>query len=439
MPNPLVAIVGRPNVGKSTLFNRLTGRGDAIVTNVAGTTRDRLLAQVSWEDLQFTLVDTGGLEPRPQDLLRDQVKAQVEAAVHEADVIIFLLDVMDGLTPVDHEIAEWLRRTEKPVVAVVNKVDNQRREASTAEFYELGMSDPLVISAHHNLGIYDLMDRVTSLLPPTTPEEETAEGVMKLAIVGRTNVGKSMLLNAILGQDRAIVADAPGTTRDALDTRFEYDGQPLVLIDTAGIRRPGKVTRGIEFYSVLRSVRAVERCDIALLVMDASELATAQDAHITGQAWSNHKGLIVVVNKWDLVPKEDGTEQEVAIQEVRQRLHFMPYVPICFTSALAGEGIDDLMALAASVYQERLMRIPPGKLHYALMDALGDQMPPSHRGKRLKITHLRQLDVNPPTFAFSVNEPQLVHFSYERYLENRLRMKFGFTHTHLRLLFRRKA
>ena len=265
MPNPLVVIVGRPNVGKSTLFNRLTGRGDAIVTDVAGTTRDRLLAQVSWEDIQFTLVDTGGLEPRPQDLLRDQVKAQVEAAVHEADLIIFLLDVMDGLTPVDHEIAEWLRRTEKPVVAVVNKVDNQRREASTAEFYELGMSDPLVISAYHNLGIYDLMDRVTSLLPPTTPEEETAEGVMKLAIVGRTNVGKSMLLNSILGQDRAIVADAPGTTRDALDTRFEYDGQPLVLIDTAGIRRPGKVARGIEFYSVLRSVRAVERCDIALL------------------------------------------------------------------------------------------------------------------------------------------------------------------------------
>ena len=439
MPNPLVAIVGRPNVGKSTLFNRLTGRGDAIVTDVAGTTRDRLLAQVSWEDIQFTLVDTGGLEPRPQDLLRDQVKAQVEAAVHEADLIIFLLDVMDGLTPVDHEIAEWLRRSEKPVVAVVNKVDNQRREASTAEFYELGMSDPLVISAYHNLGTYDLMDRVTSLLPPTTPEEETAEGVMKLAIVGRTNVGKSMLLNSILGQDRAIVADAPGTTRDALDTRFEYDGQPLVLIDTAGIRRPGKVARGIEFYSVLRSVRAVERCDIALLVMDASELATAQDAHITGQAWNNHKGLIVVVNKWDLVPKEDGTEQEVAIQEVRQRLHFMPYVPICFTSALAVEGIDDLMALAASVYQERLMRIPPGKLHYALMDALGDQMPPSHRGRPLKITHLRQVDVNPPTFAFSVNEPQLVHFSYERYLENRLRMKFGFTHTHLRLLFRRKA
>ena len=440
MTNPLVAIVGRPNVGKSTLFNRLTGSREAIVTDVPGTTRDRLLAEVSWDDYRFTLVDTGGLEPRPQDPLLEKVKAQVEAAVSEADLIIFLMDVSDGLTPMDEEIADWLRRTKKPLVVALNKADNERRELSAAEFYQLGLEEPLLISAYHNLGIYDLMDRIVSLLPPSDTEaEETAEGVMKLAIVGRTNVGKSMLMNAILGQERAIVSELPGTTRDALDTDFSYDGQPLVMIDTAGIRRPGRVEKGIEYFSVLRAVRAVQRCDIALLVMDASELATAQDAHISGSSWDGYKGLIVVVNKWDLVSKEgDGTEQELAIQTVRQRLHFMPYVPISFTSALLRDGIQDLMALAIDIYQERQKHIPPGRLRYALLDALADHMPPSRVGRRPKITGVRQVGVNPPTFVFAVNNPELVHFSYERYLENRLRSTFGFTHTHLRLVFRKR-
>ena len=361
MSNPLVAIVGRPNVGKSTLFNRLAGHREAIVSGVPGTTRDRLLAEVSWDDSRFTLVDTGGLEPTPQDPLREKVKAQVEAAVSEADLIILLLDVVDGLTHMDEEIAVWLRRTQKPLVVAVNKVDNEKREVSTAEFYRLGLEDPLAISAYHNLGIYDLMDRVISLLPPPPIEEEEAlEGVVRLAIVGRTNVGKSLLLNSILGQERAIVSEVPGTTRDAIDTQFSYDGQPVVLVDTAGIRRPGKVGRGIEYYSVLRALRAVQRCDVVFLVMDATELATAQDAHISGDAWDGYKGLIVVVNKWDLVPKVTRMEQELAIQTVRERLHFMPYVPVCFTSALLGDGIQDLMTLAVDIYQERLKRVPPG-------------------------------------------------------------------------------
>ena len=436
MTNPLVAIVGRPNVGKSTLFNRLTRSREAIVTDIPGTTRDRLLAEVSWNDYSFTLVDTGGLEPVPQDTLREQVKAQVEAAVSEADLIIFLLDVADGLIPMDEDIALWLRRCETPLVVVVNKVDNARREASTAEFHQLGLEEPVPISAYHNLGIYDLMEKVTSLLPPPDTDAATAEGVLKLSIVGRTNVGKSLLLNTILGQERAIVSPVPGTTRDALDTPFSYDGKPMVLIDTAGIRRPGRVERGIEYYSVLRAVRAVQRCDVALLVMDGTELATAQDAHICSHAWDSYKGLIVVVNKWDLVQDVDGTQRALAIQVVRERLHFMPYAPICFTSALLQQGIEDLMALAFDVFGERQKRIAPGKLHYALMDALADHMPPSTRGRHLRINHVRQVDGNPPTFVFDVNDPELVHFSYHRYLENRLRRAFDFTHSHLKLVFK---
>ena len=435
-------------MGKSTLFNRLAGHREAIVTDVPGTTRDRLIAEVSWDGRPFTLVDTGGLEPRPQDPLREKVRAQVEAAVHESDLIIFLVDIADGLTPMDEEVAAWLRRTEKPLVAAANKADNERREVSIAEFYRLGLGEPLPISAYHNLGIYDLMDRVMSELPApaeafgpeeTGPQaEEPAEGAMRLAIIGRTNVGKSTLLNATLGQERAIVSEIPGTTRDALDTHFTYQGRDVVLVDTAGIRRPGKVGKGIDYYSVLRAVRAVQRCDIVLLVMDATELATAQDAHILGLGWDGYKGLVAVVNKWDQVPQDQGTEQELAIQTVRQRLHFMPYLPICFTSALLGRGISELMALAAEIYQERMRRIPHGRLQYALMSALAAHTPPTKGPRRLKINQVRQVDVNPPTFVFAVNDPELAHFSYRRYLENRLRSTFGFTHTHLRLLFRRR-
>ncbi len=439
MANPLVAIVGRPNVGKSTLFNRITGSRDAIVSDVPGTTRDRLLAETGWDGRRFTLVDMGGLEPRPQDYLRQKVRAQVELAISEADVIIFLMDVVDGLTPIDEEIVEMLRRNEKQLVLAVNKVDNERRGASTVEFYRLGFGEPYAVSAYHNLGIYDLMDRVVSLLPhPSEEVEGVGEGGIRLAIVGRTNVGKSMLMNAILGQERSIVTEVPGTTRDALNTEFVYDGRSVTLVDTAGIRRPGRVEKGIEYYSVLRAVRAVQRCDIALLVLDATQLAPAQDAHISGHAWDSYKGLIGVVNKWDLVPRVDGIEKERAIQAVRERLHFMPYVPICFTSALLEQGIQDLMALAFTVHQERLTQVSPGRLNYVLNDALADHMPPVRGGRRPKIKQVRQVGVNPPTFVFSSSNPELVHFSYERFLENRLRSAFGFTHTHLRLVFRER-
>ena len=440
MPDPFIAIVGRPNVGKSTLFNRLTGRREAIVSDVPGTTRDRIIAKIEWEGRSFTVVDTGGLEPRPQDPLREMVKAQVEVAVEQSDLIILLLDAGDGPNPMDEEVAGWLRRTEKPVLPVVNKVDNARRESAAGEFFHLGLGEPMSISAYHNLGVHDLMQRVSALLPEESPtEQEAPEAVLRLAIVGRTNVGKSMLLNAILGQERAIVSEIPGTTRDALDTDFTYDEQPVTLIDTAGIRRRGRIGRGIEFYSVLRSSRAIDRCDIALVVMDASELAAAQDAHIAGQAWEAFKGIIVVINKWDLAPGESGSEQELAIQAVRRRLHFISYVPICFTSALLGQGVDELMRLAFDVYSERMRRIPTGQVHRALMEALSDQGPPSRKGKQLRISEVRQVEVNPPTFIFSVDDPRLLHFSYERYLENRLRTTFGFTHTHLRFVFKGKS
>ena len=432
MPISLVAIVGRPNVGKSTLFNRLTSSRDAIVSEVPGTTRDRLMGDVEWMGRRITVVDTGGLEPRPQDPLREQVKAQVEAGVAEADLIILLLDVMEGLTAADEDIGSWLRRSE-------NKVDNEQREVSVLEFHALGLGDPMPVSAYHNRGVFDMMERVVSLLPDDDSEpDEESDGAMKLAIIGRTNVGKSMLDNAILGQERSIVSEIPGTTRDALDTRLSYGGSDVVLIDTAGLRRPGKVERGIEYYSVLRAMRAVQRSDIALLVLDATELGTAQDAHISGHAWDGYRGLIVVVNKWDLVPETEGTERELAVQAVRERLHFMPYVPICFTSALTGMGIEDLMKLAMSIYQERLLRVPPRILHHALMDALANHMPPSRKGHRPWFEAVRQVGVNPPTFVFAVANPQLVHFSYERYLENRFRSAFGYTHTHLRLVFRER-
>ncbi len=436
MPFPLVAIVGRPNVGKSTLFNRLANRRDAIVTDIPGTTRDRLLAEVAWDDSRFILVDTGGLEPYPQDVLRDQVKAQVEAAVDQADLIIFLVDVEDGVVPMDLEIASWLRQRQKPLVLAVNKVDNQKRRASAAEFEQIGLSEPVQISAYHNLGIYDLMDQVVPTIGVSPEETEDAPDGMSLSIVGRPNVGKSMLVNAILGEERAIVSEIPGTTRDALDTPFLYEDKPVVLVDTAGIRRPGRIGRSIEFYSVLRAMRAVQRSDIALLVMDATELATAQDAHILGDVWDEYKGIIVVVNKWDLVPKEDPGEREIAVQTIRQRFHFMPYAPITFTSATKGEGLAELMDLAFEVYGERTRRVPAARLNHALMDALGDHMPPARKGKSLRIGDIRQVDINPPTFLVKVNNPKLVHFSYHRYLENRLRATLGFTHTHLRLVFK---
>ncbi len=481
-PLPVVAVVGRPNVGKSSLFNRILARRQAIVSNVAGTTRDRLMAEAEWDDYRFILVDTGGLESAPEGQLREMVQEQADQAMAGADVIVFVTDAAAGLTPTDQDIAQRLRRARKPVILAVNKTDNDAREVSAAEFYQLGLADSVMISAYHNYGIYDLMERVTFHLPVPeyipdfgdgasepaeggppgtvpTPVNQYAVNELRLAIVGRTNVGKSLLLNAILGQDRAIVSDVAGTTRDALDTQFTYRERPVTLIDTAGIRRPGQVKPGIEKYSVLRSVNAVNRSDITLLVTDASELATAQDAHLAGLAWEMCRGVIVVVNKWDLAtetkpqtgpkagpeiePKTVRYTREEAIARLQERLHFMPYVPICFTSALRRQGITTLLDTALELGQERMRWIPGRDLQYMLAEALTDHTPPpvkgkGRRGEFLRINRVNQVGVNPPTFLFTVNNPTLVHFTYQRYLENRIRHKFRFDHTHLKLVFKRR-
>ena len=453
MSIPIIAIIGRPNVGKSSLFNRIIGRRHAIVSDVAGTTRDRLMADAWWDDYHFILLDTGGLESDPEGEIRQMVQEQAAMAVADADVIILVTDVVEGMTPSDRIAADMLRLTEKPVVLAVNKVDNDLREFGAPEFYGLGMGDPEPISAFHNYGIHSLMERVTSYLEPDPVAlddeieelDETApafqRGALNLAIVGRTNVGKSSLLNAILGQDRSIVSTVAGTTRDALDTQFTYNGRDMVVIDTAGIRRPGMVAKGIEKYSVIRAVGAVNRSDITLLVTDASELATSQDAHIAGLAWEICRGLIVVINKWDLFADEGAGARYQAAATIRERLHFMPYVPICFTSALEGEGIRAVMDTAQDLWTERMRLVRSRDLQFMLADALAGHAPPvvrKHRGQRVQINRVQQVGVNPPTFLFTVNNPELVHFTYQRYLENKIRDTFGFDRTHLKLVFKGK-
>ena len=445
---PIVAIVGRPNVGKSSLFNRILGRRHAIVTDVAGTTRDRLISQVSWDDYQFILIDTGGLESKPEGPIRERVQEQADMAVADADVIIFVTDVTEGLTANDLAAVERLRRALKPVILAVNKVDNETREFSASEFYQLGLQEPSLISAYHNIGVYQLMDRVCALLPkPPEVEDDWEEdggsepGELKLAIIGRTNVGKSMLMNSILGRERAIVTPEAGITRDALDTYMSYDGHDVMLIDTAGMRRRGLVQRGIEKFSVIRAVNAVSRSDITLLVTDATELATAQDSHIAGLAWEMCRGLVLVVNKWDLV--EDGSRyaQQETEAKIRERIHFMSYVPVCFTSALTVRGIDPLMRTVLELQQERSRFVPARELQYIMAKALASHSPPpvkGHSRERVYFSRLRQVGINPPTFLFTVDNPQLVHFSYERYLENQIRANFGFDRTHLKLVFKKR-
>tara|TARA_B100000745_G_scaffold6866_3_gene5758 strand:+ start:2293 stop:3558 length:1266 start_codon:yes stop_codon:yes gene_type:complete len=419
-------------------------RRQAIVSEEAGTTRDRLISEVEWNDRRLLLVDTGGLESDPEGPIRKMVQEQADMALSGADLIIFLTSATEGLTSNDQLIADRLRKSERPVILAVNKVDNDAREYSASEFYQLGFPDTILISAYHNFGVYELMDQVLSHIPESNADDiekdNQSEG-LKLSIVGRTNVGKSSLVNSILGQERSIVSEIAGTTRDALDTAFEYQKQTITLIDTAGIRRPGRVERGIEKYSVIRAVNAVNRSHITLLVTDASQLATVQDAHIAGLSWDMCRGLIVVINKWDLMTESRRYTMERAVAKVQERLHFMPYVPICFTSASLGQGIEALMQTAMRLNAERKRWISTRQLQYMLAHALTDHSPPivkGNRGQRLQIDRVRQVDENPPTFLFSVNNPSLVHFSYQRFLENRIRETFGFDHTHLRLVFKRK-
>jgi len=432
---PVVAIVGRQNVGKSTLLNRLAGERLAIVADLPGTTRDRILVDVSWRGAGFTLVDTGGIEVKPDCPVARRVRQQVETAIAEADVIIFLVDVRDGVVPSDLEIADMLRSSSKPVIVAANKADNAKLEAEAVEFYELGMGEPVAISAYHGRATAELMDRVTSLLPALSPVEPEPD-IMRVAIVGRPNVGKSMLVNAILGRERAIVDRAPGTTRDALDTLFDFGGQNVLLIDTAGVRRRGRLGVGVERYSVIRALRAINRCDVGVLVVDASELLTAQDMHIAGYIQEATKGIVLVVNKWDLVQGGSTTDCD---RYIRSELKFMSYAPILYASAKFGHGVDRIMPRVCEVYRERRKRLTTAVVNSVVQQAVAAHGLPRSGRNRLKILYATQAEVNPPTFVFFVNDASLLHFSYRRYLENKLRQSFGFAGTPFRLIFKTRG
>lgn len=439
---PIVAIVGRPNVGKSTLFNRLVGERRAIVQDQPGTTRDRVYGTAEWVGVEFTVIDTGGLQDEDEaerdfndqeTIIAQQTRVQAQSAISEADVIVFMVDAKNDPTSSDAEIAGILRRADKPTILAVNKADSLARREMAYEYFELGLGEPIAISAYHGNGTGDLLDKIVENLPDAEPEEDT-EGP-RIAIVGRPNVGKSRLLNALLGQERAIVSDVPGTTRDSLDTQIVWEGQPLTLIDTAGIRRRGRVEVGIERFSVMRSMRAIDRADIVLLVIDATEDFTAQDLHIAGYVEEQKKGLVVVVNKWDLVEKDSGTMDDYRERASRE-LDFMPYAPLVFISAKLGQRVSQVLEVGLSIIEQREKRVSTASLNKMLQEAVAKHQPPSRPGKWLKFYYATQADVAPPTFIIFCNDPKQIHFGYRRYLENELRESFGFKGTPLRISFR---
>jgi GTP-binding protein len=435
LSKPIVAIVGRPNTGKSTLLNRIVGRPQAIVEDLPGTTRDRNLADVTWQGIEFTLVDTGGLELLPATTIARGVKLQVETALKEAGVILMLVDAKDGVTTADLEIADRLRKIGKPLILAANKADNTRLETEALEFYELGLGEPFAVSAHHGRGVAELLDRVTDLLPRAAPAGDTAAAI-KVAIAGRPNVGKSMLLNALVGEERAIVDEMPGTTRDAVDTLLDFQGQNVLLIDTAGIRRRGRVQRGIERYSVGRTLRAIDRADIVLLVLDATEIATAQDTHIAGYIQQATKGIIIIVNKWDLIEEKDTADWN---KQIKNNFKFASFAPMLYTSAKSGQGVDRIMPEVCHVYGERLKRLPTAAVNSIVQQAVASHVRPKDKGKELKVFYATQADINPPTFVFFTNDARLVHFSYRRFLENRLRQAYEFAGTPLKLIFKTRG
>jgi GTP-binding protein len=431
--NPVIAIVGRPNVGKSTLFNRLAGSQIAIVEDLPGTTRDRIFADVEMMGRQVTLIDTGGLEPKPGTEMSKKVKTQVERAIAESDAVIFEVDVRDGLIEADREIAEKLRRLGKPVVLAANKADNPALKNAAADFYQLGMGDPLPVSAHHGRGIYELIEQLAGILP-AAEEEINETDKPRLAIVGRPNVGKSMLLNALIGQERAIVYSTAGTTRDAVDTVFKHGDRDVVLIDTAGVKRRGRTGKGIEYYSLVRTLRAINRCDVALLVMDATDFIAAQDTHIAGYIKDACKGIVLLINKWDLI---DNTLKTDYLREVDNRMKFIAHAPVLFISALAGTGINKVIPTALEAWRQRQTQLPEPVINKLIKDAVAAHAPPPKGTRRLEVLRAYQGGTNPPSFTFMVNDPKLVHFSYERYLENKLRQTFGFSGTSLKLQFKK--
>jgi GTPase len=432
---PVVALVGRPNVGKSTLFNRLIGEHRAVVHEQPGTTRDRLYGTVEWRGREFTVVDTGGigLDTGEGDLMAD-VRLQAQEAMREADVIVFVTDAQSGLTAADDEVSHLLRRTRKPLIVAANKAENRRRQLDAAEFYTLGLGEPIVVSALHGEGTGDLLDAVVESLP-RTPEPDGQEDVaVSIAIVGRPNVGKSSLLNALVGRERSIVRHEAGTTRDAIDTFLTFQGETIMLIDTAGIRRRGKIVPGVEKFSVLRAVRAIERADVAILVLDAVEGIRAQDTHVAGYVDEAAKGLVVAVNKWDLVEKH-GRVQEEYTAAVRRDLKFADWAPLLFVSAKTRQRVQRVIEVAGAVQAERTKRVPTPRLNEVIR-AAAQAHPLSERGRTFKIYYVAQTGTAPPTFTCFCNDPRLVHFSYVRYLENTLRGEFGFLGTPLRLQFR---
>ena len=437
MSKPVVAVVGRPNVGKSTLFNALAGERISIVKDTPGVTRDRIYADVNWLDYHFTMIDTGGIEPDSRDVILSQMREQAEIAIATADVIIFLTDVRQGLQDSDSKVADMLRRSGKPVVLVVNKVDSfEKFMPDVYEFYNLGIGDPFPISAASMLGLGDMLDEVVKHFPDYAKDEEEDERP-KVAIIGKPNVGKSSLINKLAQEDRVIVSDIAGTTRDAIDTDITYDGKEYVFIDTAGLRRKNKIKEEIERYSIIRAVTAVERADVCIIVIDATEGVTEQDAKIAGIAHERGKGIIIAVNKWDAIEKDDKTIYRHT-EKIRQILSFMPYAEIIFISAKSGQRLNKIFELIDVVIANNSMRVATGVLNEIVTEAVAMQQPPSDKGKRLKLYYTTQVAVKPPTFVIFVNDKELMHFSYTRYLENRIRETFGFRGTALKFIIRER-
>ena len=437
MSKPVVAIVGRPNVGKSTLFNVIAGDTISIVKDTPGVTRDRIYADCSWLDMNFTLIDTGGIEPDTSDIILSQMREQAEIAISTADVIVFIVDVRQGLVDADSKVADMLRKSRKPVVLAVNKVDSMAKFGNDVyEFYNLGIGDPVPVSAASRLGIGDLLDEVVKHFDGTASEEEEDDRP-RIAVVGKPNVGKSSIINKLLGENRVIVSDIAGTTRDAVDTEIVHNGTPYVFIDTAGLRRKNKIKEELERYSIIRTVTAVERADVVLVVIDAAEGVTEQDAKIAGIAHERGKGVIIVVNKWDAIEKNDKTTREYEHQ-IRMVLSFLPYAEIMYVSALTGQRLPKLFDMIDTVIENQTLRVATGVLNEIMTEAVAMQQPPSDKGKRLKLYYITQVAVKPPTFVIFVNDKELMHFSYTRYLENKIREAFGFRGTSLKFFIRER-
>ena len=437
MSKPIVAIVGRPNVGKSTLFNVIAGDSIAIVKDTPGVTRDRIYADCSWLNYNFTLIDTGGIEPDSSDVILSQMRDQAQIAIDTADVIIFLVDVRQGLTDADGKVADMLRRSQKPVVLCVNKVDSfKKMEADVYEFYNLGIGDPIPVSASNHQGVGDLLEAVSDHFKKDGSESDDDDRP-RIAIVGRPNVGKSSILNRLVGEKRVIVSDIAGTTRDAIDTPLKRNGREYILIDTAGLRRKSKIHEDLERYSIIRTVTAVERADVVVMVIDAAEGVAEQDAKIAGIAHERGKGVIIAVNKWDAVEKDDKTIYKMT-EKIKQTLAYMPYAEFVFISAKTGQRLDKLFELIDMIIENQSMRIATGVLNEILAEAVAMQQPPSDKGRRLKIFYMTQISVKPPTFVVFVNDKKLMHYSYTRYIENQIRNAFGFRGTPLRFIIRER-